>query len=57
MGGIPTNVNAEVLIDARGTVIPGLYAAGEAACVSCHGAAVIQSRPKRFSKLHLTARR
>jgi succinate dehydrogenase / fumarate reductase flavoprotein subunit len=38
MGGIPTNVNAEVLGDAAGLVIPGLYAAGEVACVSVHGA-------------------
>lgn len=38
MGGIPTNVDAEVVIDANWTVLPGLYAAGEVACVSCHGA-------------------
>ncbi len=38
MGGIPTNVDAEVVLDANWTVMPGLYAAGEAACVSCHGA-------------------
>ena len=38
MGGIPTNVNAEVVIDAENTVLPGLYAAGECACVSVHGA-------------------
>jgi succinate dehydrogenase / fumarate reductase flavoprotein subunit len=38
MGGIPTNVGAEVLGDAAGTVVPGLYAAGECACVSVHGA-------------------
>ncbi len=38
MGGIPTNVNAEVVIDENWTVMPGLYAAGECACVSCHGA-------------------
>jgi succinate dehydrogenase / fumarate reductase flavoprotein subunit len=38
MGGIPTNVHAEVVIDATGTVLPGLYAAGECACVSVHGA-------------------
>ncbi len=38
MGGIPTNVDAEVIISADGTVVPGLYAAGETACVSCHGA-------------------
>ena len=38
MGGIPTNVDGEVYADAEGTVIPGLYAAGECACVSVHGA-------------------
>ncbi|MEY4390586.1 MAG: hypothetical protein RLZZ400_329 [Actinomycetota bacterium] len=37
MGGIPTNVKAEVLSD-NDTVVPGLYAAGECACVSVHGA-------------------
>ncbi len=36
MGGIPTNIKAEVLSD-NNTVIPGLYAAGECACVSVHG--------------------
>lgn len=36
MGGIPTNVSAEVLRD-NSTVVPGLYAAGECACVSVHG--------------------
>ncbi|WOQ68871.1 succinate dehydrogenase flavoprotein subunit [Microbacterium limosum] len=36
MGGIPTNVAAEVLADNE-TVVPGLYAAGECACVSVHG--------------------
>jgi len=36
MGGIPTNVAAEVLSD-NDTVVPGLYAAGECACVSVHG--------------------
>ncbi len=38
MGGIPTNIEAEVVIDDAGTVVPGLYAAGECACVSVHGA-------------------
>ena len=38
MGGIPTNVRAEVLADEQDTVVPGLYAAGEVACVSVHGA-------------------
>ncbi|MDQ4068169.1 MAG: FAD-binding protein, partial [Actinomycetota bacterium] len=38
MGGIPTNVSAEVVLDADDTVAPGLYAAGECACVSVHGA-------------------
>jgi len=37
MGGIPTNIKAEVLSD-NNTVVPGLYAAGECACVSVHGA-------------------
>ncbi|HPE13394.1 MAG: succinate dehydrogenase flavoprotein subunit [Actinobacteria bacterium] len=37
MGGIPTNVETEVLRD-NDTVVPGLYAAGECACVSVHGA-------------------
>jgi succinate dehydrogenase / fumarate reductase, flavoprotein subunit len=36
MGGIPTNVRAEVL-SSNTTVVPGLYAAGECACVSVHG--------------------
>ncbi|MBQ6644843.1 MAG: succinate dehydrogenase flavoprotein subunit [Saccharopolyspora sp.] len=36
MGGIPTNIEGEVLRD-NDTVIPGLYAAGECACVSVHG--------------------
>ncbi len=38
MGGIPTNVEAEVVSNAKGKVVPGLYAAGECACVSVHGA-------------------
>ncbi|MDP4714859.1 MAG: succinate dehydrogenase flavoprotein subunit [Candidatus Nanopelagicales bacterium] len=37
MGGIPTNVETEVLSD-NDTVVGGLYAAGEVACVSVHGA-------------------
>jgi succinate dehydrogenase / fumarate reductase flavoprotein subunit len=38
MGGIPTNKFGEVVIDDKNTVFPGLYAAGECACVSVHGA-------------------
>src|ERR1700756_2320315 len=41
MGGIPTNINTEVVCptkDNSETVIPGLMAIGEAACVSVHGA-------------------
>jgi len=41
MGGIPTNVHGEVLTVVDGkkdAVVPGLLAAGEAACVSVHGA-------------------
>ena len=37
MGGVPTNIRGEVLSDNH-TVVPGLYAAGEVACVSVHGA-------------------
>jgi len=36
MGGIPTNIKAEVLSNNE-TVVKGLYAAGECACVSVHG--------------------
>ena len=36
MGGVPTNVETEVLAD-NTTVVPGLFAAGEVACVSVHG--------------------
>jgi succinate dehydrogenase / fumarate reductase flavoprotein subunit len=38
MGGLPTNIDAQVIRDADGTVVPGFYSAGEAACVSVHGA-------------------
>ncbi len=38
MGGIPTNKHGEVLIDENNRILPGLYAAGEVACVSVHGA-------------------
>ena len=37
MGGIPTTITGQVLRDNTNTV-PGLYAAGECACVSVHGA-------------------
>ena len=38
MGGIPTTIDAEVIIDENNNVMPGFYAAGECACVSVHGA-------------------
>ena len=40
MGGTPTNVNGQAFqrLDNKDLTIPGLYAAGEAACVSVHGA-------------------
>jgi succinate dehydrogenase / fumarate reductase flavoprotein subunit len=38
MGGIPTDNQTRVTRDAANTVVPGLYAAGECACVSVHGA-------------------
>ncbi|MBD0863827.1 succinate dehydrogenase flavoprotein subunit [Gordonia sp. zg691] len=37
MGGIPTNINGQVLRN-NDEVVHGLYAAGECACVSVHGA-------------------
>jgi len=38
MGGIPTDVDGRVVLGADETPVPGLYAAGECACVSVHGA-------------------
>ncbi len=41
MGGIPTNINGQALTqdqDGNESVVPGLFACGEAACVSVHGA-------------------
>jgi succinate dehydrogenase / fumarate reductase, flavoprotein subunit len=41
MGGIPTNIHAQVLTqgaDGKDRIVHGLYAAGECACVSVHGA-------------------
>ena len=37
MGGIPTNINGQVVLE-ENIVVNGLYAVGEAACVSVHGA-------------------
>ena len=38
MGGIPTDIDGRVLIGSEHRVLNGLYAAGECACVSVHGA-------------------
>ncbi len=38
MGGIPTTIDGECIADDEGTLVQGLYAAGEVACVSLHGA-------------------
>ncbi len=38
MGGIPTTVDGKVLSDEKGSIVQGLYAAGECACLSVHGA-------------------
>src|SRR5215472_13751220 len=38
MGGIPTDIEGRVVVDESNSVLPGLYAAGEVACVSVHGA-------------------
>ena len=37
MGGVPTDINGAVL-NRQGEIVPGLYAIGECACVSVHGA-------------------
>lgn len=37
MGGIPTDKEGHVVIDDKGTKVPGFFAAGECACVSVHG--------------------
>ncbi|HDP94119.1 MAG TPA: succinate dehydrogenase flavoprotein subunit [Candidatus Aminicenantes bacterium] len=38
MGGIPANIHTEVIFNAAGDVVTGLYTAGEASCLSLHGA-------------------
>ena len=38
MGGIPTDVDGRVKLNEKGDIVEGLYAAGECACVSVHGA-------------------
>jgi len=38
MGGIPANINTEVLRDPKGNIVAGLYTAGETSCLSLHGA-------------------
>jgi succinate dehydrogenase / fumarate reductase flavoprotein subunit len=38
MGGIPTTIDTQVIADGQNTIVPGLYAAGEVACASIHGA-------------------
>jgi succinate dehydrogenase / fumarate reductase flavoprotein subunit len=38
MGGIASNADGGVIVDAAGTQLAGLFAAGECACVSVHGA-------------------
>lgn len=38
MGGIPTDKYGRVVFDEKNTILPGMFAAGEVACVSVHGA-------------------
>jgi succinate dehydrogenase / fumarate reductase, flavoprotein subunit len=38
MGGIPTTIDTNVISDGSDTIVSGLYAAGEVACASLHGA-------------------
>jgi hypothetical protein len=69
MGGIPCNVHGEVVTLRNGnpdTVVPGLMAVGEAACVSVHGAnrlgsnslldLVVFGAPRRALRAHAEAR-
>ncbi len=38
MGGVPTDIRGRALRNAQGDIVPGLFSAGESACVSVHGA-------------------
>jgi succinate dehydrogenase / fumarate reductase flavoprotein subunit len=38
MGGVPTDIDGRVVLDEKNTALPGMYAAGEVACLSVHGA-------------------
>lgn len=38
MGGVPTDIDGRALMNHRGDIVTGFYAAGECACVSVHGA-------------------
>src|SRR5690606_2773637 len=38
MGGVPTTIDTNVILYGASTIVPGLYAAGEVACASLHGA-------------------
>ena len=38
MGGIPVDIHGQVLMDEKGSVLKGFFAAGECACMSVHGA-------------------
>jgi succinate dehydrogenase flavoprotein subunit len=38
MGGLPTDIVGRAILDEKNTILKGLYAAGECACVSVHGA-------------------
>lgn len=69
MGGIPTNFHGQVLDvkDEKDHIVDGLYAAGEAACVSVHGAnrlganslldivVFVRSKPPPSNKTKLTS--
>ncbi len=56
MGGVPTNVETEVLRN-NTEVVPGLYAAGEVACVSVHGSNRLGTNsPARHQRLRPSRR-
>ena len=57
MGGIPANIKTEVIKDAGGNVVRGLYTAGEASCLSIHGANRLGTNSLQGAAIHCRDRR
>jgi succinate dehydrogenase / fumarate reductase flavoprotein subunit len=51
MGGIPTDLDGRVISDGKGGLYEGLYAVGECACVSVHGANRLGTKPARSGRV------